>query len=131
MGTSVVSGINWSVDGDVFRFFGHMGLRSGRNWIVGHIEIDPCPVSKDILDILKDDALAGNAEKVAYVGVDPFHALYLALEGMITVENLVASVETPGRIELEFLLCGTPQKLVIIGDAEYAMATYDSNDQIV
>lgn len=138
MSHGIVSGVNWSVEGDVFTIFGKRGWVSGKNWVLpvdfmGGIpaEVDPAPIKKDIEKVIAADVRNGDGEKIAYVGVGPFQGLLLALEGVITVRMLRAATETPDRVIMDARLGHAQRKLVILKDAKYTMATYDRNDEVV
>ena len=138
MGHGIVSGVNWSVEGDVFTIFGQCGWVDGRKWRVSadflggaNVPVDPAPIKKDIEAIIAGDIRDGNGDKIAYVGVGPFQGLLLALEGVITLRMLRAATEAPDRIIMDARLGGALRKLVVLKDTAYTMATFDRNDEVV
>lgn len=138
MGHGIVSGVNWSIEGDAFTIFGQCGWIDGRKWrvpadVLGGVNapIDPAPIKKDIEAIIAGDIRDGNGDKIAYVGVGPFQGLLLALEGVITTRMLQTATEAPDRIIMDVRLSGAQRKLVVLKDARYTMATFDQNDEVV
>jgi len=137
MGTGIVTGINWSVEGRVFSFFGLRGYVDGKHWTVPSgfgallVEVDPDPISDNICAIIAQDERDGNANKIAYIGVQPFAGLLLALEGVITLDVLRNAQETPDRIICTVVLGDVERTLIVLKNATTPMATYDSNNEIV
>jgi len=137
VGTGIVSGVNWSVDGKVFSIFGLRGYVDGLDWIVpsgiGSMleRVKPAPVADRILDIIAEDERNGKAREIAYIGVERYFGLRLALEGVVTVEALSKARETPSRIICTVVIGGVERLLVIFEEASYSMATYDTNHEIV
>lgn len=138
MATGIRAGANWRYDGGLYTIFEAQGAVSGDSWAVavpwlGGVlaSVTPEPISGDILKIIEDDIRTGNANRIAYIGVGGHQAVLLALEGVITVDQLVAAVETTDRIIMDIALAGSVYKLVVLREPSYTMATYDSNDEIV
>lgn len=137
MGTGIVSGINWSVEGGVFSFFGQRGYVDGKKWTVPSgfgallVEVDPDPIGDHICAIIAQDEQDGNADKIAYIGVQPFAGLLLALEGVLTLDTLCKAEETPDRIICTIVLNDVERTLIVLKNASTPMATYDSNNEIV
>ncbi|QQG51345.1 MAG: hypothetical protein HZB75_02460 [Candidatus Saccharibacteria bacterium] len=139
MGHGIVSGVNWSVEGETFTIFGASGWVNGSRWMVplgpsgpGIAPVKPAPIKGDIDKVIAADIADGNGSKIDYVGVGGFQALLLALEGVITVDMLRTAQETPDRIIIENVAFARGRrKLVIIKNAKYTMATFDRNDEVV
>lgn len=137
MGSGIVGGLNWSIEGGVFSIFGQRGYVDGKKWAVPSgfgpalTKVNPDPVSGHILRIIAGDKRDGNEGKIAYVGVNPFVGLLLALEEVITSAILRAAIETPHSIDLNVTLGGVKRRVVILKDATHTMATYDRKNQIV
>lgn len=141
MATSVETGVNWSIEGSTFWLFGLKGLVSGKYWALpvsslGGVlaEMDPSPLSPNIERIIQQDIACGNEAKIDFVGTTALGGLQLALEGLLTVEILRESEETPDSITVTIEFLGKPRKVVIYSpDTEPAagVATYDASGQIV
>ena len=138
MASSIRTGVNFSVEGPTFTIFDMKGtvLNNG-DWAVPFgfgsmlVQVDPAPLSGDILKVIADDRAAGDEGKIAYIGVTPYSALRLALEGVLTEEVLSASEETPDSITATVRLGGIEWKLVIKQGLHYGFATYDKNNEVV
>ncbi|HSW77693.1 MAG TPA: hypothetical protein VLG36_02760 [Candidatus Chromulinivoraceae bacterium] len=138
MGISIVSGVNWTVEGGMFTIFDQKGFVRESKWVVsvdflgGALSsINPSPIKRDVEGVIAGDIRDGNGDKIAYVGVGPFQGLLLALEGVITLQMLRASTETPDRIIMDANLGGVERKLVVLKETAYTWATFDGNDEVV
>ena len=138
MASSLRTGVNWSVEGKSFTIFGQKAtILEGGDWAVPSglgsmlVQVDPAPLSGDILEVIANDRAAGNEDKIAYVGLTPFPALCLALEGVLTEQALAASEETLDSITATVMLGGTERKIVIKQELPDRFATYDENDEVV
>ena len=137
MGSSVQTGANWSITDGTVDIFGAKGCKLGRgSWVVNALgdmmcEVSPEAISDDLIDLIEEDRRAGNADKIAYIGVGPRQAVVLFLEGVLTIEALDKSEETTGSISADITLDGTVRKLVIKPDLPYRFGTFDANDELV
>jgi hypothetical protein len=137
MGSSIQTGVNWSIADGTVNIFGAKGANLSRGtWAVNALgdmmcEVSPATISSDLIDVIEEDRRAGNADKIAYIGVGPRQAVVLFLEGVLTRAALDESEETTGSITAEITLSGTVRKLVIKPDLPYRFGTFDANDELV
>lgn len=130
--------LNWGVsEGGVLTLFGQdCFVFENGNWVIptefGPAEVDPEPVSEDILGLIKEDEEAGNVDKIAYVGLSPLAAMRLYLEGALTEEALEASMELPDEIIATEVTLGDVKRGIVVSPLfESNVATYDKDGQIV
>jgi hypothetical protein len=126
-------GLNWVVRNECFTIFGMSGFVEGDDWHVptdfGTLgATDRRPVSGTILDLLENNV---QKHRIAYIGLAPLAALFLALEGLLTVNHLLASQETVDRITCIVALDGIERKLVILRDLTHEMAAFDQDGEII
>lgn len=147
MATESWAGINWLYEDGLFMIFDKQGALYGAEWAVSReglgdlvkgettvsllTTIHPAPKSGQILKMIDKITRENKPESIAYIGVQPLMAIYLALEGVITLELLKRSDEVAGRIIMDVRLAGTPYKLVIAANATQLAAAYDRHDQIL
>lgn len=138
MGSASMAGINWSVEDGVFSFFDSCrGYVNDGTWrvtadVFGSLKpIQPMSVKADIEAIIAGDIAAGNGDRIAYVGVGPFQAVVLALEGIITLPLLRAAKEGLSSITMNVILGGVERKLIVLKRPDHDCATYDASHRVV
>lgn len=131
--------LNWSVseDGMLTLFEGNCYESENGNWAVPWLggilaEVDPAPISGEILEIIEVGKASGKEDKIAYVGLNPLAAMQLYLEGVLTKEALEASLEVQDESISTEVTLGDVQRPVVVSPLfEEGVATYDETGQIV
>ncbi|MBR0134003.1 hypothetical protein IJM16_01930 [Candidatus Saccharibacteria bacterium] len=107
MANGVISGNNYSLEGNTVNFFGAKGTRFGDRWAINFFGGDPMVVVVKTHDILqtimrciKNDTDAGKRDKIAYVIVGVRAAVVLFLEGIIAAEHLRKATEGEEYIDI-------------------------------
>ncbi len=138
MGSGIKSGVNWTLDGKTIAIFGDRGCKlSDSCWGVNVFdatmltEYDPAPISGEIAQVIAEDCRAGNEDKIVYIGVGALQAVLLYLEGVLTLEALEASEETPDSIFAKVTIGGKEWTLRILEELDCRFAAFDADDQIV
>lgn len=123
------SGRHWSVRGEVFTVFGECGYVDGNKWYMSAgdemVELHPALASDRMRRIVGRARRNGREQRIDYIGVSPFFALRMLLEGVATVDTLKKATETQDRITCEVTFDKVRYVLVISTELNQDMAVYD------
>ena len=148
MSASQVSGRFFKLDGSGIEVFGLEGSLEARNrWVIGILlnvnddgtpnyvpfMVDPSPVAHRIEQIIQEDAQAGKADQIAYIGISSRYAVILFLEGRLTRQSFLTAVEADNEIRVKATFLGKEYDVVIWPEVESPVyyATFNQADQVV
>lgn len=137
MATNVISSLNWSLDGGTIDIFGCRGAKMGADWLINILgslmaQVSPDSMMPQIRDIIASDVANGNGDKIAQLLLAPRQAVVFYLEGALTLDQLKASTEGIGFIEIPNVdIDGRSLTVRILEEAEYTVATADANGDII
>ena len=109
----------------------------GADWLINILgslmaQVSPDSMMPQIRDIIASDVANGNGDKIAQLLLAPRQAVVFYLEGALTLDQLKASTEGIGFIEIPNVdIDGRSLTVRILEEAEYTVATADANGDII
>lgn len=130
---------NLEFNGVKLRIFDKIGFNSGKNWVINalegcFVEVDPAPISQDIIGILNTDADEGNFDMIDHISLKPYQLLSLYLEGALQIGSIISAEDHDEWVtfkNVQFKTKNGTANFVIRVSDDYEMATIDANGYIV
>jgi len=139
MASANIKTANLEFDGVKLRVFDKIGFNSGKNWVINafagcFVEVDPSPISPQIIGLINADINAGNLEKIDHLTLKSSNLLSLYLEGMLPVSSIVHTEDKGSWVifkDVQFNMSSGVVSFPIWVSDIYQIATIDKNGDIV